>query len=424
MMQGILESGCRIEARKQGEKSYKKVSYPLLVGQCSEIQTARFVFQYDLNGAIKYIRGRSSDWPHPSEWLKRTMGNHWVYYFAGGYTDIADVLGEYYLPCVDYPTNTLWSRDPFRDPEVQEALAAWQRAPRRCAAEALACGEIDPEARKAAERIAALGEAELESRARRLKRILGSEVSVLPPDSRHVDYDCLPLILADGCLYGCRFCRVKSGRGFAERSRQNIREQLQCLREHFGAELANRNALFLGLHDGLNCSPDRIVGAAEEAWRMLGLDASMIAQPRLFLFGSVDSLLRSPERLFEGMDRLPFTQHINIGLESGDQQSLDRLGKPLCASDVHQAFERMLELNRCYERIEVTANFVSSESLPESHWDRLEEMLIRMPQRVSDKGTVYLSPLETHNKRFHLRRLKSLKRMSRLPVYLYLILRL
>jgi hypothetical protein len=423
-MEYILDDACRIEARKQGEKSYKKVSYPLLAGRCCEIQTERFIFQYDLSGAIKYIRGRSSDWPHPSEWLKRSLGHHWMYYFAGGYTDIADVLGEYYLPCVPYPTNTLWSRNPFEDAEVAAALAAWQEEPRRCAALAHASGKVDAETRQAAGRIAAFGEAELQGRARRLNRIIGSEVSVLPPDSRHADYDCLPLILADGCLYGCRFCRVKSGQGFAERSRQNIREQLQGLRDHLGPELVNRNALFFGLHDGLNCSPDRLVWAAEEAWRRLGLDASIIEQPRLFLFGSVDSLLGAPEPLFEQLNALPFALHINIGLESGDQQSLERLGKPLDAGDVRRAFERMLEINRRYEHVEVTANFVSSESLPEGHWERLEEMLGSLTERPSDKGTVYLSPLETHNKRFHLRRLKSLKRTSRLPVYLYLILRL
>ncbi len=423
-MEYIHQNGCRFEVQKQGERSYKKVSYPLLVGRYSEIRTERFVFQYDLNGAIKYIRGRSAHWPHPSEWLKRSIGNHWVYYFSGGYTDISDVFGEYYLPCVRYPTNTLWSRNPFRDLEVQAALSAWQKEPKSCAQALLASRKAGPEIADLAEKVAATDQEELRRRAESLNRICGANVSVLPPDSRHVDYECLPLILADGCLYGCRFCRVKSGKGFAERSRQDILGQLNGLREHFGPELANYNALFFGLHDALSCSQDLILFAAEQAWEALGLDASYVGPPQLFLFGSATALLRAPERLFERLNQLPFVQYINIGLESGDQQSLDRLGKPLPARKVHLAFERMLEINARYQNIEVTANFMSSAGLSESHWVSLGDMAGSKPGHVSDKGTIYLSPLETENKRFHLQRFKALKRESRLPVYLYLILRL
>jgi radical SAM superfamily enzyme YgiQ (UPF0313 family) len=84
-----------------------------------------------------------------------------------------------------------------------------------------------------------------------LNKIIGGRVSVLPPDTRHVDYDIIPLTIADGCLYHCRFCCVKTEQKFQVRSKENIHEQLRALKNHFGDDLVNYHALFLGNHDAL-----------------------------------------------------------------------------------------------------------------------------------------------------------------------------
>ncbi|MFW6054256.1 MAG: radical SAM domain-containing protein, partial [Thermodesulfobacteriota bacterium] len=81
---------------KQGAERYQKVSYPIRYGRFSEVLTFDYLLQYDLNREIKFIQGRNRNWPHPAEWLKRTIGNDWVYYFSGGYTSLFDSLGEYY----------------------------------------------------------------------------------------------------------------------------------------------------------------------------------------------------------------------------------------------------------------------------------------------------------------------------------------
>ena len=94
-----------ITLEREGAKRFTKTSYPIRNGKFSEIETPDYLFQFNLNGEIKYIRGTNQDWPHPSEWLKRTDAGDWVYYSTGGYRGTRHVLGEYYLPCLRDPSN-------------------------------------------------------------------------------------------------------------------------------------------------------------------------------------------------------------------------------------------------------------------------------------------------------------------------------
>ena len=96
-----------------GARRYEKVSYPVRYGRLAEITTPDHCFQFNLSGEIKYLQGTGRSWPHPSEWLKRTAGNYWVYYDSGGYNQIMDYLGEYYLPYFTYQSNHLWKADSF-----------------------------------------------------------------------------------------------------------------------------------------------------------------------------------------------------------------------------------------------------------------------------------------------------------------------
>lgn len=51
---------------------------------------------------------------------------------------------------------------------------------------------------------------------------------------RHADYDIIPLNIADGCLYHCKFCCVKTDQKFQKRSKENILQQIVALKDHFG----------------------------------------------------------------------------------------------------------------------------------------------------------------------------------------------
>lgn len=408
---------------KQGARQQAKLSYPVRYGQYSEIRSRDYIFEFNLNAEPKFLQGRNGKWPHPAEWLKRTLGNDWVYYFSGGYTNVFDCLGEYYVPCFPYPSNSLWTRNPFQDREVQEGLSAWTWL-RHKAGELRHTQSLPPEIDRFLAQVAANDNSRLWNKALRLFALLQGRVSVLPPDSRHVDYDVLPVHIADGCLYNCGFCSVKSRQGFEERSRGNIQNQIQALKSLVGPDIINYNALFLGQHDALNCSPGLIEETALRAYHRLGLKDSILQNRYMFVFGSVDSLLQAEDELWDALQNLPYDVYINIGLESAHQGTLDAVGKPLAASRVLEAYERMLEINNSRPNIQITANMLMDWDMPDAHWQKLQDMLQDRPGRQQTKGAVYLSPLSRQRAKEQIRIFQRLKRRSKIPVYLYLLQRL
>jgi hypothetical protein len=86
----------------------------------------------------------------------------------------------------------------------------------------------------------------------------------------------------------------------------------------------------------------------------------------------------------------------------------------------------MIAVNRRYENIEVTANFVMGEHLPKTHDTALVDLLGNGIDRTYSKGAVYISPLAgiINNRRTILKRFFEIKNLSRLPVFIYLIQRL
>ncbi len=408
---------------KQGVDRFTKASYPVRYGRFSEIKTPHHLFQFNLNGEIKFIRGLSRNWPHPAEWLKRTEANDWVFYSAGGYNGIHYLLGEYYLPCLPYRSNSIWDYNPFDDLDIQGAFAAWARLLRNL--DRLAANGIPPKVKQWITSVVSHDKEVLETRAEALHNIIGGQVSVLPPDTRHVDYDVIPLMIADGCLYHCDFCCIKTRQAFQPRSLDNIRRQIQGLKRFYGANLSNYNALFLGNHDALAAGPALISASAEDAYHHFGFEKSHLKNPSLYLFGSVDSLLHGGQKLVEGINRLPYYSYVNIGFESADETTLRRIKKPLSVSKIKDAFQMMLDVNRSCQHLEITANFIFDHQLPSDHYRSLVELARDSLDRFYSKGGLYLSPLNGgRDKRGLIRKFVELKNMSRLPTYLYLIQRL
>lgn len=265
----------------------------------------------------------------------------------------------------------------------------------------------------------------LHQRSQKLSAIIGGRASVLPPDTRHVDYEVIPLVIADGCLYHCDFCCVKSAQQFKTRSRKQIVEQVQQLKDFYDRNLENYNALFLGNHDALGAGSDLICLAASEAVKAFDLREKSEKAPFLFLFGSVDSLLRSKNELFEKLSCLPFHTYINIGFESIDDPTLALIRKPISASKVREAFKIRHDINAAYRNIEVTGNFLIGETLPHEHYHSLAELLGDTSDPTNGKGPIYLSPIkDSPKKRELLPRFLEIKNQSEVPVYIYLIQRL
>ena len=85
----------------------------------------------------------------------------------------------------------------------------------------------------------------------------------------------------------------------------------------------------------------------------------------------------------------------------------------------------MLDINRHFLNIEVTANFLLGEALPPAHNHQIIELVRYHLEKFYSKGAIYLSLLKTsRNRAALLRQFIEIKNQSRLPVFLYLIQRL
>ena len=411
-----------IEINCRGAREYTKMSYPVKYGLFSRLETQELVFEFNLNHEICHAKSKTDGWSHPSEWMKRTMGNDWVYYSTGGYAGVVESIGEYYLPNLMYQTNSLLGGKPFETPEVTKISSDWHtllseiiiRNPALPATAAQWLGKVKqvlPE--------------DLARKAETLFTISGARATVLPPDARHSDYDIIPITIQDGCLYKCRFCKVKNKKVFRERSRQDIRNQILGLKSLYGRDLVNYNAVFLGEHDALNAPMDLILYAAKTAHEELGFTNAYMKKPMLYFFGSVDALLRADDRLFDRLNRLHFHTCINIGLESADDATLSLIGKPVSAQKVKIAFEKIQTINQRFARVEMTCNFVMDRELPESHTQAMMDLVRGQINQTRPKGSVYLSPLKFGTpSREILFDFYHLKTQSRLPMFLYIIQRL
>jgi hypothetical protein len=261
-----------ITLEKRGAREFSKVSYPIRYGCFSEIKADDYVFEFNLKGEIKHIQGRGQHWPSPTEWLKRTGGNDWIYYSAGDYKGILELFGEYYFPCLSYPSNSIMGERPFDGVPVKTAILSWKNLQKKI--KGLTSRALQPGLKTFLASVAQNDEHTLEARALTLHQIIGGQVTVLPPDSRHVDYEVIPVIVADGCLYNCGFCQVKSGRPFATRSRQNIIDQIKLLKQFFGQDVRNYNSVFLGEHDALRVGPELLEFTAEKAYETFEFEHS------------------------------------------------------------------------------------------------------------------------------------------------------
>jgi len=408
-----------VSIEKDGAKRFAKASYPIRFGKYSEISTPDYEFQFNLTGDIKFIRGLHAKWRHPAELLKRTDGNDWVFYSLGSVGQkIVSWLGEYYLPFLPYPSNSFWEYNPFTDPTIMTAFGAWSQLYANLCS--MRDNGLPGEVKEFLDLVRRNDETALHEKANRLRSIMGGRPSVLPPDTRHVDYEIIPLMVADGCLYHCDFCCVKSPRTFTPRTRDDISGQLRRLKDFYGRNSINYKGLFLGNHDALAAGRDLLSMAASQAIEALRMDA-----PEIFLFGSVDSLLRADGQLFDDLSKISSYTYINIGLESVDAATLALIQKPLRVAKVKEAFQRMLELNQAHANLAVTANFLLGENLSPGHYQSLAELLGGVPDHLAGKGAVYLSPMmASRNRLALLDKFYEIQKASRLPAYVYLIQRL
>lgn len=415
-----------ITTEKDGYSNFTKRSYPIRFGEYTEIRSSDYEFHFNLKGEIKFIRGLGGKWPHPSEWLKRSDGNDWAFYSVGsvnGYKGVFNWLGEYYLPCLTYSSNAIWEFNPFSDMNIMQAFAAWSQLYANL--RQMNLDGTPSDIKDFLNLIARNDETALYEESKKLHSIIGSRLSVLPPDARHSDYEVIPIIIADGCLYHCDFCSVKSQMRFQRRTRDDIRRQIQDLKTFYGRNVGAYNAVFLGNHDALAAGEELILTTLSEAVDAFGFNKAAPEKPKLYLFGSVDSFLKAGDNLLNEINRSPFYTYINLGFESVDPSTLAMIKKPLDASKIRDAFGKMLDVNRNYEHVDVTANFLLGEDFPIDHINAVIELLSDVKDVPKNKGTVYLSPLlNSRNRLGLLQSFFDIQKQSKPPAYIYLIQRL
>jgi radical SAM superfamily enzyme YgiQ (UPF0313 family) len=412
----------KITLDKQGSTAYAKMSFPIHCGIYNEIETKDFIFQINLNGEILRAKGKGREWAHPHEWLKRTQGNDWVYYSTGGYTGVFEATGEYYLPNFQYPTNNILGGHPFAQKEINRISGSWHQMLKGLREQT---DELPNDFSCFLAGAIANNPGVLAEKAQQLHETIGGRISVLPPDARHVDYNFIPLTISEGCLYKCKFCKVKNGTVFTEKEPAEVDGQIHRLKQLYGRDLINYNSLFLGEHDALQVNSELILSSIEKAYREFGFAASYIPGSNIFLFGSVTSFLNAPEHFFRQLDEFPGMTYINIGLESADQETLDRIGKPIKERQVQEAFTRSQDINDRYPSVEITANFIMDAGLPDNHYIKILDLIREKQTRLKPKGSIYFSPLTFDQpSRSRLFEFNRLKIKSRLPAYLYIIQRL
>ncbi len=412
-----------ITIKRRGANRFTKVSYPIRYGRFSEINTRDYIFQFNLNGEIKYIQDNKQRWQYPGEWLKRSVADEWTYYSAAGYGGTYSFIGEYYLPCFSQPKNAISRTYIFDQRVADHALSSFEKFSEKL--KALSSGKMPREVKKFLKCVAENDLNTLKRKGREFHSIINGRITVLPPDSRHVDYEVIPVIVADGCLYNCGFCSIKTGKDFVLRSKKEIIKQIKNLKEFYKDDICNYNSIFLGMHDALNAGRELIEFSAENAYEIFKVEHSNMKDPKLFLFGSVDSLLDASEDLFESINKMPFYTYINIGMESADSKTLALLKKPVSAKKVERSFDRMLDINKRYGNIEITANFVIGEGLSGAHFDSISNLTAGRLNHFFSKGGIYLSPLSCDRSTKDLqRKFVELKNISRLPTFVYLIQRL
>ncbi|MCP4021150.1 MAG: radical SAM domain-containing protein, partial [Desulfobacteraceae bacterium] len=209
------------------------------------------------------------------------------------------------------------------------------------------------------------------------------------------------------------------------RSLENIACQLHQLKKLYGADIINYNAIFLGEHDALNAPKELIIFAAQKAYEILKLENGYMKGNKLFLFGSVDSLLEAEPMLFDHLEALPFYTFINVGLESNDPATLERIGKPITSQKVKTAFKKIQDINKRYASIEISTNFIMDDDLPDSHNKAFINLVREKVSRFQPKGTIYISPLKFNSpSREALYKFNEIKTKSLFPTFLYIIQRL
>jgi len=404
---------------QQGRKDWGKYTFPVVYGLPIKVKWNKYEYDFNLRNTLKRISGRPPSWPNQLEQLKRTAGNDYIYYGIFGYEATYYMIKNYYVPFNGVSDPPVFNEEPFCEDHIPKALSSYDDFIAH--AEKVRHKADNEKTALFLEKISGHNTDFLARDGERLHEIIGGRIPVLPPDTLEVDYEVVPVMIMDGCLYRCEFCCFKNHGDLTVRDQSDIRRQLFRLKDFYGDDLINYNSVVLGQNDALAAGEELVVYAAMNAYDILSLEESYHHGANLFMFASVDSLLDAGNSLFEALNTSHYYTHINIGLESPCQEGLDTLGKPIKEKAVLEAFQKAGDINKQYDKVRVTCNFVLGRSMPANHLESIKKLLSEAPVH-SGKDTVYLSPIIGDCERMQIRNeLTEIKRIARPEVFLYLV---
>jgi len=408
----------------KGRRNFSPVSYSSFEGIKHIVEYKGYKFVFDLTGEIKWILNEHiKNWPDPLAKIKRTLTNEWVVYLSYGYEDIYALTGVYYIPVrerLDYVPIVFDL--PFK--------SKWFKGSIDCFYELIGflpncCKDIPLDISNIILKIInANKNLELKRKAHIFHHLISGTVPILPPDTVFVDYNVIPILISEGCLYNCKFCCLKTGNEWRQRTKDEITRQIKRLKEFLGEDIINYPAIFLGQNDALASSPELILETATIGFESL-LKDSIFIEKSLYIFASTTSLLNAPSWLFKELNKIGYKHiYINCGLESFEQEVLNMIGKPITTKEVEEVYKLALGINQDYTCIEISLNFLISNDFPFKHMETLLKN-ITAPSFKLPKGTIYISPLLGKQYKYNLRELRDiifkLKIGSKWDIRLYLM---
>jgi len=397
----------KVFSNRKGRSDFDSYSHVVFRGIYHECVEDGIRYILDLAGRLKWIFIESaSNIFEAGHLFRQTIGGKWLYYDGSLYSEAYSLCGRHYVPvALDLGQLAEYGHEKAL---LNEALRHWDNWTKSSSPTVNGTSVLETRG--------------VSRMAFELRNILKATIPVIPPETIFVDYEVWPVIVSEGCKANCKFCCVKTGSEFRQRSYTEVRQSIRETKSWFGPEAVNFSSIFLGQNDALSVHIDLLAHTAATAFGAFGKEGCFFKEKRLFLFGSPISILEKSLSEFRQLDGLPFDRiHINVGIESLDEETLEIIGRPFKLSDAQSALNKIDQIHSETKKIEIGVNFLLGEHTGANHLKFLLKWL--STANYMGKGYVFVSPMVESN--WGLGRIKrsvlDLKSVSKIPLFMYIL---
>jgi len=211
--------------------------------------------------------------------------------------------------------------------------------------------------------------------------VYGGGVPIIPPDQYFTIY----VRYADGCPWNrCTFCRLYPGVRYRTRSVEEVESQLILLIKLLGRGIESRRSVFLGDANAVNTEIDRLVEVLRTVRKHIHLP--------LYAFSDAFTTPRN-----KGIDEYTVMkknglERIYIGIESGDEEVLRVLNKPMVLSLAKKEIEEIKAAGIGVGLIVMSG--AGGRKLAGQHIENTSRFLSTLPLGRGD--IVYISPINEY----------------------------